>query len=110
MAYDEELAFRIMGAVDGIDGLTTKKMFGGLGFLVDGHMAVAVSGKGGLMVRIDPSHAKALVAREGVERMVMGGRSTDGWLRVTEDAVDAEGDLREWVDRGLAFVATLPPK
>src|SRR4051794_16688111 len=82
MAYDEELAERIRHAVAGEAGITEKRMFGGLAFLVHGNMAVAASGQGGLMVRTDPADAESLTAEPHVGRMVMRGREMDGWLRV----------------------------
>jgi TfoX/Sxy family transcriptional regulator of competence genes len=114
VAYDEELAGRIREAVsDVVAGETVeeKKMFGGLAFLLGGHMAVAASGKGGLMVRVEPSETAALLAEPGAEPFEMGGRgSMDGWLRVSADAVTDDDVLAGWVDRGLACARSLPPK
>ena len=109
MAYDEELALRLQGLLGDEDGLTTKEMFGGLAFLVHGNMAVAASGKGGLMVRVDPAHSDVLLERPHASRMVMGGREMDGWLRVDESQLD-DAQLAEWVARGLDFARGLPPK
>ena len=100
MAYDRELADRLRAALSTEPGVTEKAMFGGLAFLVDGTMAVAASGQGGLMVRCDPAETDRLVTADGVERMVMRGREMDGWLRVSADAVDDEGALRRWVTTG----------
>ncbi|GAA4688368.1 TfoX/Sxy family protein [Pseudonocardia yuanmonensis] len=113
MAYDEALAARVRDLLADEPGLTEKRMFGGLAFLLGGHMAVAASGRGGLMVRVDPARTPALLARPGVERMVMQGREMDGWLRVfghpeVDDLPDA--DLAGWVAEGVGFVKTLPPK
>jgi TfoX/Sxy family transcriptional regulator of competence genes len=110
MAYDEELAERIRHEVAGEDGLTEQKMFGGLAFLVHGNMAVAASGQGGLLLRADPADSEALTADPHVERMVMRGRAMDGWLRVEPAAVESAEDLQRWVDVGLAFARSLPPK
>lgn len=110
MAYDEVLAERIRGAISGVEGVQEMAMFGGLGFLVGGHMAVAAAGKAGLMARVDPAETDSLITRPGVEPFEMRGRGMTGWLLVAEDALDDEADLREWVDRGVAYVATLPPK
>lgn len=110
MAYDEELALRLQGLLGDEDGLTTKKMFGGLAFLIHGNMAVAASGKGGLMVRVDPADSDVLLERPHASRMVMGGRSMDGWLRVDDDGIEEDAELREWVDDALDYVRTLPPK
>jgi TfoX/Sxy family transcriptional regulator of competence genes len=104
MAYDEALAERIRALTS---GLTEKKMFGGLAFLAGGNMAVAASGQGGLLVRVDPAESDELVRTTSAELMEMGGRSLKGWLRV-EPADDAE--LAEWVERGVAYARSLPPK
>ena len=110
MAYDEELADRIRELVEGEPGLTEKRMFGGLAFLVDGNMAVAASSNGGLLLRVDPRDTEALVQQDEVDRFVMRGRSMDGWLDVRSDAVPTEAALRAWVVRGLTYARTLPPK
>jgi TfoX/Sxy family transcriptional regulator of competence genes len=102
MAYDEELAARIRALVP---DATEQKMFGGLAFLVSGNMAVAASGQGGLLVRVDPAESDELVATPSAELMEMGGRSMKGWLRVP-----AGDDVADWVERGVAFARTLPAK
>jgi TfoX/Sxy family transcriptional regulator of competence genes len=85
-------------------------MFGGLSFLVNGNMSVAASGQGGLLVRVDPDESDALLQKSGVALMEMGGRSMRGWLRVEADAVRTKKQLAAWVDRGVAFARSLPPK
>ena len=85
-------------------------LFGGLAFLVDGHMAIAAGGKGPLLARVDPAEGATLVERAGVEQMHMGSRSMTGWLDVDQAAVDTEEALAEWVDRGVSYVRSLPPK
>jgi hypothetical protein len=110
MAYDEELAARVRGALAGEPGVTEKRMFGGLAFLVGGHLAVSASGQGGLLLRVDPAETESLSSPPEVGRFEMRGREMDGWLRVDPGAVATEDDLRSWVGRGLAYVRTLPPK
>jgi len=110
MAYDEELADRIRSLASGEPALSEQRMFGGLAFLVNGNMAVAASGQGGLLVRVDPEESAELVETTPAEEMVMRGRSMAGWLRVDSVAVEPEGELRAWVDRGLSFARSLPPK
>ena len=110
MAYDEELAERIRGLVGGEAGLTEKKMFGGLAFLVGGNMAVAASGQGGLLVRVDPDESDALVQKTSARPMEMRGREMRGWLRITSDDVRDDGDLKTWVDRGVGYARSLPAK
>jgi TfoX/Sxy family transcriptional regulator of competence genes len=109
MAYDEQLAARIRELVAGEDGVEEKTMFGGLAFLLNGNMAVAASGQGGLLARVDPAESDELVETTPAEEMVMRGRSMKGWLRL--DSKDVEGDeLDVWVERGLAFARSLPAK
>lgn len=110
MAYDEELANRIREVLQDEDGIVEKKMFGGLAFLVNGNMAVAAAGKGGLMVRSDPARAAELVDDAGVTRMEMHGRAMDGWLRVTARACDDDSVVRRWVEHGITYAVSLPPK
>ncbi|QIS05772.1 RNA methyltransferase [Nocardia brasiliensis] len=110
MAYDEELADRIRLLIKPGPGLSERKMFGGLAFLIGGNLAVAASGQGGLLVRVDPDQHDGLLAREDARPMVMGGRERIGWLRVTAEAADDDTVLREWVDRGVGYARSLPPK
>jgi TfoX/Sxy family transcriptional regulator of competence genes len=110
MAYDEELAARIRDDLGGEPGVVERRMFGGLAFLVDGHMAVAASGQGGLMVRVDPDRGDALVDDESVRPFEMRGRSMTGWLHVTGTAIEADDELRTWVRRGVEHARSLPPK
>lgn len=112
MAYDERLAEevreRLLVAAGG--ELTEKRMFGGLGFMVDGNLTVAASRRGGLLVRTDPAEADETAALPGVEPMESTGRPMPGWFFVAPDALDSEAAIETWVSRALAFVATLPPK
>jgi TfoX/Sxy family transcriptional regulator of competence genes len=110
MAYDEALAARIRGAVQGEPGVTEKAMFGGLAFLVGGNMAIAASGQGGLLVRVDPADSADLVRDTAATPFEMRGRAMAGWLRVPADAVQRDDDLQAWLDRGVAFARSLPPK
>lgn len=110
MAYDEELADRVRPLVSGRPLVTERKMFGGLAFLVGGNMAVAASGQGGLLVRVDPSTSDELVATTPAEPMVMRGRTTPGWLRVGSEHVRSPDDLVAWVERGASYAASLPAK
>jgi TfoX N-terminal domain len=110
VAYDEELADRLRERLQDVDGLTEKRMFGGLAFLVHGHMAVAASSTGGLLLRVDPAQTAALVEEPHAERFVMGGREMDGWLRIDPDGIATDEALARWSGIGLGYVATLPPK
>jgi TfoX/Sxy family transcriptional regulator of competence genes len=110
MAYDEDLANRLRELLAGEDGITEKKMFGGLAFLLHGHMSVSASGQGGLLARIDPSETDAMLKKEHVSLMEMRGRTMDGWLRVAPEGLKTKRQLESWVKRSLGYVKTLPPK
>ena len=110
MAYDERLAERIRDLVVGEDGITEKKMFGGLAFLLGGNMAVAASGQGGLLVRVDPAESDELIETTPAEPMEMRGRSMAGWLRLESSEVEADGELSRWVTREVSFARSLPAK
>jgi len=110
MAYDEELAGRIRAALSFTDGVTEKRMFGGLGFMVHGHMVAAASSNGAMMLRLDPAQGPGLVNGDTVRFFRMNGREMGGWLHLEQSAVADETALRAWLDRGLFYVATLPPK
>ena len=110
MAYDEQLAGRIRALLGNRAGLTEQKMFGGLAFLVGGNMAIAASGQGGILVRVDPEESDALVATTPAEPMEMRGRSMAGWLRVDAAEVADDATLAEWVERGAGYAGSLPPK
>ncbi len=109
MAYDEGLAERLREQLGDVP-VVEKKMFGGLAFLVGGNVAVAASGQGGLLVRVDPAQTEQLVAEEGVSLMEMGGREMNGWLRVTDDAVSDDDDLARWTTMGVEYAGSLPTK
>ena len=110
MAYDEDLANRIRELIAGDPDITEKKMFGGLAFLAGGNMAVAASGQGGLMVRVDPDQTDALLAKPHASPFEMRGRAMDGWLRVDSDGLRTKRQLEPWLRRGLAYARSLPPK
>jgi hypothetical protein len=110
MAYDEELAARLRDIVLGEPGLTERKMFGGLAFLVNGNMAVAASGKGGLMLRVDPDQTEALLGEPHAEEFHMRGRGTRGWLRVNDAGIESDADLERWAEIGVSYARSLPPK
>jgi hypothetical protein len=110
MAYDQGLAERIRLLVDGDPDLTEKKMFGGLAFLISGNMAIAASGEGGVMVRVDPEQSDSLVTATTATVVEMRGRSMPGWLHVDSGDLRADGDLAAWVGRGTGYARSLPPK
>ncbi len=110
MAYDEQLADRIRELVVGESALTEKKMFGGLAFLIGGNMAVAASGQGGLLVRVDPAESDALVESTNARLMEMRGRSMQGWLRVDLEDLRTKRELAKWVELGTRYARSLPAK
>ncbi|MEZ5410955.1 MAG: TfoX/Sxy family protein [Acidimicrobiales bacterium] len=110
MAFEDELAGRIRGMVAGEQGLTERRMFGGLAFLVGGHMAIAASGDGGVLVRVDPSTGNQLVNATSAVPAVMRGRPLAGWLRVASSDLAADAELARWVDLGVSYARSLPPK
>ncbi len=110
MAYDEQLAARIRGHLAGVL-VVEKKMFGGLAFLLGGHLGVSASGRGGILVRVSPADSDAMVEEPGAALMQMTNRPPmDGWIHVDPEFLDDDEVLERWVDRGVAFARSLPPK
>jgi TfoX/Sxy family transcriptional regulator of competence genes len=110
VAYDEELAHRLRELIGSEAGVTEQKMFGGLAFLINGNMAVAASGQGGLLLRVDPEETNALAARPHARPFEMRGRELTGWLRVDPEGVRTKRQLESWVRRGAGYARSLPPK
>jgi TfoX/Sxy family transcriptional regulator of competence genes len=110
MAYDEALAERIREQIAAERGLSQKKMFGGLAFLIGGNMAIAASGQGGILVRVDPKQSEKLVSSAGASVAVMGGRTMRGWLRVDANHVRTKAQLTKWVKIGTEYAHSLPAK
>jgi TfoX/Sxy family transcriptional regulator of competence genes len=110
VAYDEVLADRIRDLLAADADVTERKMFGGLAFLVGGHLAVAASREGGLLVRVDPAQADRLLEAAEVSPMEMRGREMHGWLRVGAGGVRTKRQLDRWVGRAVTFARALPPR
>ena len=110
VAYDEDLADRIRELLTGHRGVTEKKMFGGLAFLIGGNMAIAASRQGGVLVRVDPDKADRLVDTTAAEVAIMRGRPMDGWLRVAPEDLRTKRQLQKWVTLSSAYASSLPPK
>ncbi len=110
MAYDEDLANRIRELIGADVALTEQKMFGGLGFLIGGNLAIAASGEGGVLVRVDPDQSDALVASTAASPAVMRGRPMKGWLRVSIEHVRTQRQLAKWVTLGGTYARSLPAK
>ena len=110
MTYDEELADRIRELLAGARAVTERKMFGGLAFLIGGNMAIAASGQGGVLVRVDPARSGRLLATTAAHPMEMRGRELTGWLRVGADDVRTKRQLSKWVTLGRTYAESLPTK
>ncbi len=112
MAHDPELADRLRERLAAEPDVTQKRMFGGLAFLAGGRLAVAAGGQGGLLVRCDPRDQDALQQDPRVTPFVMRGRPMTGWVHVDVDVDETvtDEDLDGWLDHGLAFARSLPPR
>ena len=108
--YDEDLANRIRELVLSEPGVTEKRMFGGLAFLINGNMSVTVSGRGGLLLRVDPAETDALLAKPYAHPFEMRGREMQGWLRLQQEGVRSKRQLERWVRRGVGYARSLPSK
>jgi TfoX/Sxy family transcriptional regulator of competence genes len=109
MAYDEGLAQRVREALGDLPGLVEKKMFGGVGYLVQGNMACGVN-QDDLIVRVGPEAYEDALAEPHTRVFDMTGRPMRGWIVVTPEGYNSDADLDEWVQRGVRFAAALPPK
>jgi hypothetical protein len=110
MAHDPDLAFRIRTAIAGRPGVTEKKMFGGIGFLLDGNLLVSASGRGGMLVRVGPDGHASAIAAPHASAMVMGGRNMLGYVRVEPAGVATQGAVASWIERAWKHVRTLAPR
>ncbi len=110
MAYDEDLANRIRELIGTEPGLTERRMFGGLAFLINGNMSVSASGQGGLLLRVEPEATDKLAEGQYAEPFVMRGRAMQGWLRISPEGVRTKRELSRWVRRGVDYARSLPSK
>jgi TfoX/Sxy family transcriptional regulator of competence genes len=110
VAYDEDLANRIRELLASEAGVIEQRMFGGLAFLIGGHMSVTVSGRGGLLARCDSEETETLLAKPHARPFEMRGRPMDGWLRIDADGVRTKRQLEPWVTRAVSYARSLPPK
>lgn len=109
MAYDERLAQRVMDLLAGLAGLEEKRMFGGVGYLVHGNMACGVNGDD-LIVRVGADAYEAALAASHTAPFDLTGRPMRGWVVVTPDGTEDDAELAAWVEQGLAYARSLPPK
>jgi TfoX N-terminal domain len=110
VAYDVDIANRLREILASEPGVVEKPMFGGLAFMVAGHLVVSASGQGGLLLRVDPAQTDALIVDPRASRFVMRGREMDGWLRIDIDADATDHELKEWIKYGVGYARSLPPK
>ena len=110
MAYDEALADRVREIVAASGEFSERKMFGGLAFMVAGHMAVAASGQGGIMLRVAPEQTDELLAKPFCHSFEMRGKPVEGWLRVQPEGVKSRRQLERWVMRGVEYARSQPPR
>lgn len=110
MAYDEALADELREITTGLPGISEKKMFGGLAFLVHGNMAVAASSTGGLLLRVPPERTEELLGEPHTDEFVMRERAMAGWLRVDPPGLTTPAEIERWAQIGLSHAAALPPK
>ncbi len=110
MPYDEQLAARIRTFFTDTSGLTEKKMFGGIGWMIGGHLAAGAHKDGTLMIRCAKDDWADWVEAPGAGPMVQRGRSMSGWILVQADSVATRDALESWLERGRAYAAGLPPK
>jgi TfoX/Sxy family transcriptional regulator of competence genes len=110
MGYDVELADRMRFLIGTEPGISEKKIFGGIAFLVNGNMAISASSRGGALARVDPDETESLIAGGEATVAVMGGREMQGWVRVPSENLDSDDQLANWIGRTLAYVRQLPPK
>lgn len=109
MVYDEGLSQRIRELIRDTDGIEEKKMFGGIGFLLNGHMACGVN-KEELIIRVGPDYYQQALLQTGAKVFDLTGRAMTGWVAVQSPGYQRDADLEDWVNRGLGFARTLPPK
>ncbi len=109
MAYDEQLAQRVRDALRRRRGISERKMFGGLAFLLNGNMCCGITGDD-LMVRVGPDDYEDALAQPHARPMDFTGRPMTGLVYVAGSALTGDGALLPWIERGLEFARTLPPK
>lgn len=109
MPYSESLANRTRDALSPVRGVTEKKMFGGVGFLLNGNLLVGVW-KHSLIVRLGPEEGEAALLESNVKKFDITGRPMKGWVLVEPEGIDDDGQLKAWIERAMKFVEALPAK
>lgn len=109
MAFSESLAQRIRASLAGKKGIAEKKMFGGIGFLLNGNMLVGVW-KNSLIARLGQEAGEKALTEDSVRPFDITGKAMKGWVLVEPDGIESDGQLRAWIERAMAFVKGLPEK
>jgi len=109
VVYSESLASRIRQTLAGRRGITEKKMFGGIGFLLNGNMCVGVS-QTSLIVRLGPEQADEARRQPNVVEFDVAGRPLKGWVMIEAEGIDTDEQLTAWIQQAVEFVETLPRK
>ena len=109
MPFSQSLADRVRDAITREPGLTEKRMFGGLAFLHRGNLLVGVHGDS-LIARLGVEEAECALQEPDVRPFDITGVAMKGWVFVDADGIDSDASLRDWIQRALRFVRTLPPK
>jgi TfoX N-terminal domain len=110
MAYDEDLANRVRELLAGEVGVIEQPMFGGLSFLIGGHMSVSVSGRGGLLLHCEAQETEVLLGKPHASPMLRRGKPLNGWVFVAAEGLTTKRTLKPWVERGVRVARSLPPK
>ena len=109
MAFDEKLADKIRKETKGQPGISEKKMFGGLAFLVNGNMSVGIHGNE-LIVRIVPDQTEAALKQPGARIFNITGRPMKGWLLIGAEGISDPKTLKKWIRTGIDFASSLPER
>ena len=109
MAYNKDLAQKIRDVLGEVPVLTEKQMIGGIGFMIQGNMACGVN-KDDLIIRVGPDQYDYALTEDHTRVFDMTGRPMRGWIVVTSKGYEAMSELKDWVERGIIFAKSLPPK
>lgn len=109
MAYNEDLAQKVRSQVGKVSGLTEKKMFGGIAFVLNGNMACGVNGEN-LIVRVGPEKHAEAEKQPHTKAFDMTGRPMKGWIAVDAKGREKDQDLKKWIDMGVQYAKSLPKK
>ena len=109
MVYSRSLADRVRAQTQTLRGITEKRMFGGLVFMLYGNMLVGIW-QNSLIVRLGPEQAPAALKQPNVREFDVTGRPMKGWIMVDPDGLESDRELKAWLERAAEFVSTLPPK